>query len=185
MCAFNQRDQTTTAKLDKLVLRLQPPNSGRIDGVTSGDVNLRPAISKALDGFSPLMDSELRGTAEFDTTGFRSLSAVSCAGEDQFAFKFSYEWAASTAFNCRLAAAMHPSCKFPWRANYPFHIRTNFFQPVTYVTGICGPSRVKSSSQRKSPARAGLEAGATNGDRAEHPHASKFAAERVRIWTSD
>jgi hypothetical protein len=25
----------------------------------------------------------------------------------------------------------------------PFQIRTNFFQPVTYVTGICGPSRVR------------------------------------------
>jgi len=25
----------------------------------------------------------------------------------------------------------------------PFQIRTNFFQPVTYVTAICGPSRVR------------------------------------------
>ena len=72
-----------------LVSCLQPPNGGRIDSITSGDVGLRLAISKALDGFSPLMGCELRRTAEFDTTGFRSLSAVRCTGEDQFAFKFS------------------------------------------------------------------------------------------------
>ena len=38
-----------------LVSCLQPPNGGRIDSITSGDVGLRLAISKALDGFSPLM----------------------------------------------------------------------------------------------------------------------------------
>jgi hypothetical protein len=31
----------------------------------------------------------------------------------------------------------------PCRATYPFQIRTNFFQPVTYVTGVGGPSRVR------------------------------------------
>ena len=72
-----------------LVSRLQPPNGSRIDGVTSGDVGLRLAISKAPDGFSPLVGGELRRTTEFDTKGFRSLSAVCCAGENQFAFKFS------------------------------------------------------------------------------------------------
>ena len=54
---------------------MQPPNGGRIDSVTPRDIGLRLAIGKALDGFSPLMGGELWGTAEFDTTGFRSLPA--------------------------------------------------------------------------------------------------------------
>src|SRR5262249_14039504 len=60
-----------------LVSCLQPPNGGRIDSVTSGDVSLRLAISKALDGFSPLMGVSFGGRPNLTPRAFaRCLPSV-------------------------------------------------------------------------------------------------------------
>jgi len=105
---------------------------------THGRLHL-PRVKSGLPSVHPLTGIELRAE--------RPLAAGARAGPLRVL--------CTSRRRCNIARAFRTSssssCKFPWRATYPFHIRTNFFHAVTYVTGICGHSRVKSQWAKKKP----------------------------------
>ena len=69
--------------------RSQPANRGCVHIVGPGDIGLDLALSESLGSLLPLVWRQLPRPTKSHALGIRTGTAVTCAREDQFAFKLS------------------------------------------------------------------------------------------------